>query len=339
MTSVKSPGKVLVTGANGFIATWIVQVLISRGYSVVGTVRSVPKGTFLKQLFGDKFEFAVVGDLAEMDAFDEVVKSVSPDAIIHTASPASFDPSIDPETTIRQAVQGTLGVLQSAQQFGSKVKRVVITSSVVSLLGPNPSYTYTEKDWNTQSEEIIEREGKNTPVGHRYQASKKRAEQAAWKFINENKDLQFDITTILPSLVWGPILHNVEDISSLNVTIEMFRQGIINQVVPKPFPNNFLDVRDVALAHVLALETPEASGERIIVSNDGSFFWHQITDVLIQAGHPVTPHQLGDTSIPPAISFENSKSKKMLGLNYRPHQETAVDTYAELKKRFPESFP
>jgi len=338
MTSVKSPNKVLVTGANGFIATWIVQVLINRGYSVVGTVRSVPKGTFMKQLFGDKFEFAVVGDLAEVDAFDEVVKSVSPDAIIHTPTPVVLDPSGDPETTIRQAVQGTLGVLQSAQRFGSKVKRVVITSSVVSLLGPNPSYTYTENDWNTQAEQIIEREGKNTPLKPRYHASKKRAEQAAWKFINENKDLHFDITTILPCLVWGPILHNVEDVNSLNATIEIFRKGIINQVVPKPLPNYLVDVRDVALAHVLALQTPEAGGERIIVSNQ-HFFWHQLTDVLIQAGHPVTPHEPEDTSIPPAISIENSKSKKILGLNYRPYQETAVDTYAELKKRFPESFP
>ncbi len=63
MPSAKPPAKVLVTGTNGFIATWIVKVLIDRGYSVVGTVRSVPKGTFMKQQFGDKFEFAIVGGL------------------------------------------------------------------------------------------------------------------------------------------------------------------------------------------------------------------------------------------------------------------------------------
>ncbi len=60
---MKPHPKALVTGANGFIATWIVQVLIDRGYTVVGTVRSVSKGTFMKQKFGDQFEFAVVGDL------------------------------------------------------------------------------------------------------------------------------------------------------------------------------------------------------------------------------------------------------------------------------------
>ena len=63
MTVVKSPAKVLVTGANGFIAVWIVQVLIERGYSVAGTVRSESKGTYLKEKFGDKFEFVVLGGL------------------------------------------------------------------------------------------------------------------------------------------------------------------------------------------------------------------------------------------------------------------------------------
>ena len=63
MTFVKSPAQVLVTGANGFVAAWIVQLLIERGYSVIGTVRSESKGTYLKEKFGDNFEFAVVGGL------------------------------------------------------------------------------------------------------------------------------------------------------------------------------------------------------------------------------------------------------------------------------------
>ncbi len=65
-----------------------------------------------------------------------------------------------------------------------------------------------------------------------------------------------------------------------------------------------------------------------------------IADALIQAGHEVTPHdQPEDTSIASAVIFDNSKSKKILGLQYYDVQQTAVDTYAELKKRFPESFP
>jgi len=102
------------------------------------------------------------------------------------------------------------------------VKRVVVTSSVMSLLESKgvPSYTFTEvdnvdvmpilaliflrqNDWNLESEQIVERESKKTPGLCRYRAGKKKAEQAAWEFVNENKDLHFDLTTILPSVVFG----------------------------------------------------------------------------------------------------------------------------------------
>jgi len=145
------------------------------------------------------------------------------------------------------------------------------------------------------------------------------------------------LTTILPSIVFGPILHDVKDVSSLNLSIALFRNGIVNHA-PTNAPNDIVDVRDVALSHVLALERSEAGGERIIVSNI-PLSWHQLTDTLIQAGYPVTRCEGEDTSIPHAYVFDNSKSKKILGLNYRPLREMAVDTYAELKRRFPESFP
>ncbi len=91
---------------------------------------------------------------------------------------------------------------------------------MVSLLESKgvPSYTFTEvdnvdvmpilalislrqNDWNLESEKIVEREGKKTPGLYRYRAGKEKAEQAAWEFVNENKDLHFDLTTILPSVV------------------------------------------------------------------------------------------------------------------------------------------
>ncbi|KAF9230160.1 hypothetical protein BU15DRAFT_11814, partial [Melanogaster broomeanus] len=78
------PCKVLVSGATGYIAAWVVQALLERGYSVRGTARSVAKGEHLKKTFvsyGDKFEVVVVEDMAKDGAFDEAVKGV--DAIEH----------------------------------------------------------------------------------------------------------------------------------------------------------------------------------------------------------------------------------------------------------------
>jgi nucleoside-diphosphate-sugar epimerase len=69
MPVVDAPAKVLVSGANGFIAVWVVKTLLEKGYSVRGTIRSIDKGDHLKNLFGqygDRFELVVVEDITKV---------------------------------------------------------------------------------------------------------------------------------------------------------------------------------------------------------------------------------------------------------------------------------
>ncbi len=68
MPAVQS-GKVLVTGANGYIAAWTVNTLLEQGYSVRGTVRSEAKAAALQKIFskyGDKLEFVIIGDIGKV---------------------------------------------------------------------------------------------------------------------------------------------------------------------------------------------------------------------------------------------------------------------------------
>lgn len=72
MPSVQAPATVLVTGASGFVATWTVKTFLEKGFSVVGSVRSAPKGEYLKDLFkqyGDKFSYALVDDIAQVSRY------------------------------------------------------------------------------------------------------------------------------------------------------------------------------------------------------------------------------------------------------------------------------
>ncbi|KAG9310432.1 hypothetical protein JVU11DRAFT_9572 [Chiua virens] len=157
--TAKNVKYVMSKGATGYIAAWVVQNLLERGYAVRGTARSVAKGDFLKNVFasyGDRFEVVVVEDIALDGAFDEAVKGV--DAIEHTASPFHMN-AIDPDELIKPAVNGTVGMLKSILKDGSsKVKRVVITSSGAAVLreDPNP-ITFTEADWNNQCLEILKK--------------------------------------------------------------------------------------------------------------------------------------------------------------------------------------
>jgi nucleoside-diphosphate-sugar epimerase len=99
MVAISAPAKILLTGANGYLATWIVKKYLEAGYSVRGTVRSLSKGAFLKDKFahyGDRFELVVVEDITKDGAFDEAVKGV--DAIAHTASPFHYK-STNPDGT------------------------------------------------------------------------------------------------------------------------------------------------------------------------------------------------------------------------------------------------
>ena len=99
MVAISPPAKVLATGANGFLAVYVVKKYLEAGYSVRGTVRSLSKSAFLTDKFsnyGDRFGLVVVEDITKEGAFDEAVRGV--DAIAHTASPFHYK-STNPDGT------------------------------------------------------------------------------------------------------------------------------------------------------------------------------------------------------------------------------------------------
>ncbi|KAG6336084.1 hypothetical protein ID866_3010 [Astraeus odoratus] len=277
--------KVLISGANGYIAMWVARELLEQGYSVRGTVRSAAKGVHPRRQFakyGEQFEIVVIEDMTKEGAFDEAVKGV--DAIVHTASPAHLN-ARHPEELIEPAVKGTVGILQSTLKHGTSVKRVVITSTASAVVHDEPTpTTFTEKDWNLQCLEIVKEEGENADSDIKYRASKTLAEQAAWRFIEEHKEeISWDMTVINPPC---PTIHEVTGPSSLNVSTKLFYDHVVNGLNPKIAGNklhltggNWVDVRDVGLAHRLALEKPDAGNERIIVSA-GVFKWQDFGQYL-----------------------------------------------------------
>lgn len=69
MPAVQPPSKVLVTGANGYIAVWLVKSLLEKGYAVRGTVRSADKAKQVADIltgYGEKLELVVVEDITKV---------------------------------------------------------------------------------------------------------------------------------------------------------------------------------------------------------------------------------------------------------------------------------
>ncbi|KAH9487447.1 Putative uncharacterized oxidoreductase [Psilocybe cubensis] len=264
-----SGARVLVTGANGYIAMWVIRTLLEQGYRVRGAVRSEEKGKHLKEYFskyGDKVEWTIVPDITKEGAFDEAVKGV--EAIEHTASPLPSS-APDPDETIKPAVQGTLSVLQSALKYGSDVKRVVLTSSAGAIINPvtEPTAVFDESHWADAYLKDIKEKGKDNPAIVKYRASKVLAERAAWDFYKEHKgSIGWDLVALNPPL---EPLQRVDTPENLNSSLEMWWKHIALEQPDDVLKGTYgyIDVRDVAAAHVVSLQKDAAGGERIIVAN------------------------------------------------------------------------
>jgi nucleoside-diphosphate-sugar epimerase len=176
--------RALLTGANGFIGSHILEQLLAQGYSVRAIVRSQAKAQQVISDFpnyGSKLDTGVVPDITAPGAFDEAVKSNPPfDTVIHTASPFLYRVISDNQEFIEPAIKGTVEILKSVKAHAPEVKRVVITSSCAAVVdfsaGPTstPPKVYTENDWNPTTLESIS----SGTANNAYQASKKFAEKA-----------------------------------------------------------------------------------------------------------------------------------------------------------------
>ncbi|KAL0948587.1 hypothetical protein HGRIS_011146 [Hohenbuehelia grisea] len=347
MSTIPPNSKVLVSGVTGYIAAWVADSLLQKGYTVRGTVRSEEKGaqlaaTFKERGFGsDKFEYVVVKDIAKNGAFDEAVKGV--DAIEHVASPFHLKAD-DPQELIVPAVNGTVGILESALKYGPSVKRVVITSSCASVLRVDPKpIVFTEDDWNDQSIQVVEKDGRAAPNIAKYRASKTLAEKAAWEFVEKHKgEISWSLVAINPPFVFGPVIHPVADISSLNTSANDFIATVLTPDAGGKTDDAlasqgscWIDVRDLADAHRLALEKADAGGQRIIVSAE-AYVWQDWLDAANSLSPP--PDRPLPKGRPGAgksavhqIQYDTSKAQRILGLKYRTKEETLRDVLADLK--------
>lgn len=195
-------GKVVcVTGASGFLASWLVKRLLLCGYQVVGTVRdpgNEEKVGHLWKLEGAKERLRLVkAELMEEGSFDDAIKGCH--GVFHTASPVFNKPCSDPRAEILEpAVKGTLNVLRSCKRNIGCLRRVVFTSSSSTVRVReeiDPDVPLDESSWT--SEQLC------YTLKVWYALSKTLAEQAAWEFCNSNG---IDLVTVLPSFVVGPSL-------------------------------------------------------------------------------------------------------------------------------------
>lgn len=181
------------------------------------------------------------------------------------------------------AIEGVKSILNASLKSAT-VKRVVITSSFGSVLDMSHSeeapYTYSARDWNP----ITYAEGANASATPQdaYRASKTLAEQEAWNFMKE-KSPAFDLVTLCPSMVFGPVatpISSASDLNESNAVLWSVATGGPTAPLPPARFNFWIDVRDLAEVHVAAAFNPQAGGKRYIPVSPEKFTYEMASDII-----------------------------------------------------------
>lgn len=335
------PRTILVTGATGYIAKHIVAGLLNRGHSVVGSARSVERDAEMRSALEpaldeksalERFQTKAL-DLTSDVGWADAMSGV--DAVIHTASPFPLASPKDENEVIRPAVDGVRRMMTAASNAG--IRRIVLTSSSGAITvkdAPGSGAAFDEDDWTDL----------NHPAATPYFKSKTLAERAAWDFATDHPEMA--LTVINPCFVVGPPL-DASFGTSIRV-IERLLKGKDPMLPRFGFPT--VDVRDVAEAHIRALDTPEAEGERILVGD--RFLWFLDLAQAIEAALPdrrIVTREAPNFVIRTLALFDrevrtivpilgrredvtNSKARRILGLEFRNALAAAGETARWLDK-------
>jgi nucleoside-diphosphate-sugar epimerase len=344
MKAIDKSKPVMVTGGTGYVASWVVKMLLEEGINVNATVRDPSNAQKIEHLTvlakasaGELRLFKA--DLLDFGSFDEPMRGC--ELLIHTASPFFMAKPENPEEELlRPAKEGTRNVLEAAKRTPT-VKRVVLTSSVAAIFGDcadiklAPRKVFTEKEWNVTSN------AEHQP----YAYSKTIAEKEAWAIAGEQD--RWDLLTINPALILGPSVSKRTDSYSIGAMIQ-FGDGTYKDGVPDMWLP-VVDVRDVASAHIKAGFTPEASGRHIIASGEATLL--DLANILRKQFGDAYPFprkqapkflvwllapKLGFTrkfvsrNVGHRIKLDNSYGKADLGMSYIPFEQTVKEHFQQI---------
>ncbi|KAG8349014.1 dihydroflavonol-4-reductase [Trypanosoma vivax] len=337
--SAKSKTNVLVIGGIGYTSSHIVTKLLEEGYTVRITVsdstnqqqqmelQSIPRDP---ELHLSIFE----ADITNSASLRDALKGCK--YVIHCGCAVTAADK-DPVSLHLNAVQALFDAIRLVGK--SIVKRVVITGAASSVFHVTdqdpPSGFFDELFWNTVA----------TPSTDPIPYARISFEKEAWRL---RQMLGVELVVVLPSITIGP--SKTEEVSDAMRKL----QGLATASSYFPYaPNlywNFVDVRDVADAHVRALECQEVKNQRVMVSN-GCYSYAELGKMIKEAyPHLTPPTRTANTLMTLLIGAAHSqvnirflwrtlgvrkrldarRAKTALGVKFTPMSETIRDSIEQM---------
>ena len=339
---IDTTAPVLVTGATGYVAGWIVKGLLDASVTVHAAVRD-PEGAKARPL-ADMAAAApgtlrlFKADLLDDGSYGAAMQGCT--VVFHTASPFTSKFKDAQKDLIDPALLGTRNVLNEATRT-TTVRRVVLTSSCAAI------YTDAQDTVDAPGGRIDESVWNETASldYQPYSYSKTLAEREAWTIADAQT--RWDLVVINPSLVMGPATHGVPSSESFNI-MRQAGDGTFRMGAPR-IGIGMVDVRDLAHAHIAAAYLPGAHGRNIISAHDTDIYRMVMTlQERFGASYPLPRRALPkwlfwlagpmngierrfvarNANIP--WHADNSKAIRELGVTYRPMQETLEDMFAQM---------
>ncbi|XP_031270241.1 cinnamoyl-CoA reductase 2-like [Pistacia vera] len=315
--AVEEKERVCVTGAGGYVASWLVKFLLLKGYMVHGTVRepSDEKNAHLKKLENASENLQLFkANLLDYEGLCAAIAGCT--GVFHVACPVPVGSVPNPEVDfIEPAVVGTRNVLDACLK--AKAKKVVVVSSIAAV-GLNPNWPKNQvMDENCWSDKEACKANKNF-----YSLAKTMAETEALEYAEKGG---LDIVTVCPSIVIGPMLQPTINASSL-LLLALLTDG---HKTVEDTDRPLVDVRDVAEALLLVYEKPEAKGRYICTS-------YQIKmQALVHKLKSIFPNYSYSKSFTEDDYEANLSSERLqkLGWKYRPLEEILRDAVMNYEEK------
>lgn len=307
-------------------------------HTVVTTVRSQDKVSRIKALHPTlpkgRLDFAIVSDIAKNACFDSVFQGNNGfEAVIHTASPNVRSCNDVQKELLDPAIIGTTGLLSSIARLAPSVKRVVYVSSVAALIdaskGDWPEHTYTASDWNPITlEEALD----NSSWIPGYRGSKTFAERAAWAFMDREKP-SFTLTTLTPPGIFGPMVrYPGYPLDTPNASNGIFGSLLDGKIFPTGL-YTWIDVKDAAIAHVMAIEYEQFASQRIFLTSSEQFCIKDVLNIIYET-FPELRERLPTRDTWDIAGYpeggvyrvDAARAKDLIGKEFTPLRSTVIET-------------
>jgi nucleoside-diphosphate-sugar epimerase len=301
-----------IIGGAGFIGSYVTKIFLEENYVVKVSSTDVSNKSKYEHLLtlmnAENLEMLPL-DVMDKKALENFVQGC--EIIVHSGTPFQLDVKDAQSELFDPTVTGTRNFLGAISK-SKTVKKVVLIASIAAWntsfpLNPatyDACHIFTEQDTPYRSE-----------GDHPYAQAKFLADLEVRKFIDENPDLPFEITTICPTMVIGNSLSNRRDSTSIGL-----QYLIKNKIAPNPFVEmlfatdpmfSMVDVRDVAEAVYQAATTEGLHGKNYIIANES----YKVSDISMMLNNLPSLHEA-------AFVYDSSLAKKDLGIAFIAAKET-----------------